>query len=264
MLWINFNAFMPSCTLIIISLSFRQQLHRIFNHMKQFINIQAILAAGIFVCSCDRNENPTTNNPEKTNPPATIKHNATEKETRPVANKSEKEVTKKEPVNKPDPKEIPKRKPYVPLTDEQLRSTLTPLQYQVTKHEATERPWTNKFDKHFEEGIYVCIISGEPLFSSKDKYDSGCGWPAFTKPINSKEIASKTDFKIGYARTEVRAKTGNSHLGHVFPDGPPSKGGLRYCINSASLHFIPKDKLAEEGYGEYVQLFDEDIKEIPQ
>ena len=152
----------------------------------------------------------------------------------------------------------------MPLTDEQLRSTLTPLQYQVTKHEATERPWTNKFDKHFEEGIYVCIISGEPLFSSKDKYDSGCGWPAFTKPINSKEIASNTDFKIGYARTEVRAKTGNSHLGHVFPDGPPSKGGLRYCINSASLHFIPKGKLAEEGYGEYVQLFDEKIKEIPQ
>ncbi|MBA72489.1 MAG: peptide-methionine (R)-S-oxide reductase [Verrucomicrobiales bacterium] len=159
---------------------------------------------------------------------------------------------------------MPKRKAYEPLTDEELRNKLTPLQYQVTKHEATERPWTNKFDKHFEEGIYVCIISGEPLFSSKDKYDSGCGWPAFTKPIDANEIESRTDFKIGYARTEVRAKTGDSHLGHVFPDGPKSKGGLRYCINSASLRFIPKEKLAEEGYGEFVQLFNKKTEEIPQ
>jgi len=152
--------------------------------------------------------------------------------------------------------EMPTRKKYVPLSDEQLRKTLTPIQYQVTKHEATERPWTNEFDKHFEEGIYVCIISGEPLFSSKDKYDSGCGWPAFTKPINSNEIENRTDFKIGYARTEVRAKTGDSHLGHVFNDGPPSKGGMRYCINSASLRFIPKEKLTEEGYGEFASLFE--------
>ena len=151
---------------------------------------------------------------------------------------------------------MPPRKKYVPLTDEELKKTLTPIQYQVTKHEATERPWTNEFDKHFEEGIYVCIISGEPLFSSKDKYDSGCGWPAFTKPINSNEIENRTDFKIGYARTEVRAKTGDSHLGHVFNDGPPSKGGLRYCINSASLRFIPKAKLTEEGYGEFASLFE--------
>ena len=152
--------------------------------------------------------------------------------------------------------EMPTRKKYVPLSDEELRKTLTPIQYQVTKHEATERPWTNEFDKHFEEGIYVCIISGEPLFSSKDKYDSGCGWPAFTKPINSNEIENRTDFKIGYARTEVRAKTGDSHLGHVFNDGPPSKGGMRYCINSASLRFIPKEKLTEEGYGEFASLFE--------
>ncbi len=147
------------------------------------------------------------------------------------------------------------RKPYEPMTDEELRAKLTPLQYRVTKQEGTERAYTGKYDKHYEEGIYVCIISGEPLFSSKDKYDSGCGWPAFTKPIDDGEIVRRTDFKIGYPRTEVRAKTGDSHLGHVFEDGPTDKGGLRYCINSASLRFVPKDKLAEEGYGEYLKLF---------
>ncbi|MFP6874113.1 MAG: peptide-methionine (R)-S-oxide reductase MsrB [Verrucomicrobiales bacterium] len=160
-----------------------------------------------------------------------------------------------EPAPEQSSTQMPKRKPFQTLTDEQLRKTLTPIQYQVTRHEGTERPWINEYDKHFEEGIYVCIISGEPLFSSKDKYDSGCGWPAFTKPINNSEIKSNTDFKIGYARTEVRAKTGNSHLGHVFNDGPQETGGLRYCINSASLRFIPKTKLAEEGYGEYLKLF---------
>ena len=152
---------------------------------------------------------------------------------------------------------MPKREKYKPETDEELRARLTELQYDVTKHEATEARWTNKYDKHFEEGIYVCIISGEPLFSSKDKYDSGCGWPAFTKPIETSEIEERTDYKIGYARTEVRAKTGDSHLGHVFPDGPQDKGGMRYCINSASIRFVPKDKLAEEGYGEYLALFSE-------
>lgn len=160
-----------------------------------------------------------------------------------------------EPSPEQNPKPMPKRKTYKPLSDEQLRKTLTPLQYQVTQHEGTERPFTNKYDEHFEEGIYVCIISGEALFSSKDKYNSGCGWPAFTKPIDTGEIETKTDFKIGYARTEVRAKTGNSHLGHVFNDGPAEKGGMRYCINSASLHFIAKDKLVEEGYGKYLHLF---------
>ena len=232
--------------------------------MKPLISILVILVLGIFTCSCDHSENSTTKKPEKTNPLETKKQDVIDKELAPASIKTETEVAQKEPIKKPEPKKMQKRKAYEPLTDEQLRKTLTPLQYQVTKHEATERAWTNKFDKHFEEGIYVCIISGEPLFSSKDKYDSGCGWPAFTKPINSKEIVSNTDFKIGYARTEVRAKTGNSHLGHIFPDGPKSKGGLRYCINSASLHFIPKDKLAEEGYGEYVQLFEETVKDIPQ
>ena len=119
-----------------------------------------------------------------------------------------------------------------------------------------ERAFTGKYDKHYEEGIYVCIISGEALFSSKDKYDSGCGWPAFTKPIDSTEIERRVDFKIGYPRTEVRAKTGDSHLGHVFNDGPPEKGGQRYCINSASLRFVPKDKLVEEGYGQYLAMFE--------
>lgn len=153
-----------------------------------------------------------------------------------------------------------KRKPYVPLSEKELKKKLTRLQYDVTQNEATERPWTNKYDKHFKDGIYVCIISGEPLFSSLDKYDSGCGWPAFTKPINKDEFTTKTDFHLGYARTEVRAKTANSHLGHVFPDGPKEKGGLRFCINSASLRFIPKEKLVEEGYGDFVELFEKSPK----
>ena len=160
------------------------------------------------------------------------------------------------PTTTDSEKPMPKREEYKAETDEELRARLTEEQYMVTKHEATERPWTNKFDEHFDEGIYVCIISGEPLFSSKDKYDSGCGWPAFTKPIDEDEILSKTDYKIGVARTEVRAKTGDAHLGHVFPDGPADKGGMRYCINSASLRFVPKGKLVEEGYGKYLKLFD--------
>jgi len=147
------------------------------------------------------------------------------------------------------------RETYVPLSAKELKKKLTKLQYDVTQNEATERPWTNKYDKHFKEGIYVCIISGEPLFSSLDKYDSGCGWPAFTKPIDSDEFTTRTDYNLGYPRREVRAKTADSHLGHVFNDGPIDKGGLRFCINSASLKFIPKEKLAAEGYGEYLELF---------
>ena len=147
------------------------------------------------------------------------------------------------------------RQAYVPLSAKELKKKLTKLQYDVTQNEATERPWTNKYDKHFKEGIYVCIISGEPLFSSLDKYDSGCGWPAFTKPIDSDEFTTRTDYNLGYPRREVRAKTADSHLGHVFNDGPKDKGGLRFCINSASMKFIPKEKLAAEGYGEYLELF---------
>lgn len=133
-------------------------------------------------------------------------------------------------------------------------SKLTPLQFEVTQHGQTERPFTNEFDAHFEEGIYVDIVSGEVLFSSKDKFDSGCGWPSFTKPIHQEQVVSKKDFSFGMIRIEVRSKDADSHLGHVFEDGP--KGMPRYCINSASLRFIPKAQLDAEGYGEHKVLFE--------
>ena len=220
--------------------------------MKINKNFLLIAVSGILLSSCEQKYQSTNNSTDQKN----ISVEAIEETIENVKDDQKAVNDSKDKTNQKVTKKMTDRKEYQPLSDEELRKTLTPLQYQVTKHEATERPWTNKFDKHFEEGIYVCIISGEPLFSSKDKYDSGCGWPAFTKPINSNEIVSKTDFKIGYARTEVRAKTGDSHLGHVFEDGPASKGGLRYCINSASLRFIPKTKLADEGYGEYASLFE--------
>jgi len=133
-------------------------------------------------------------------------------------------------------------------------SHLTPLQFEVTQHAQTERPFNNEFDAHFEEGIYVDIVSGEVLFSSKDKFDSGCGWPSFTQPIKKESIVSKKDYAFGMIRIEVRSKEGDSHLGHVFDDGP--KGMPRYCINSASLRFIPKDQLEAQGYGELKALFE--------
>ncbi|MDW8514946.1 MULTISPECIES: peptide-methionine (S)-S-oxide reductase MsrA [Priestia] len=139
--------------------------------------------------------------------------------------------------------------------DEELKKRLTPIQYEVTQNDATEPPFRNEFWNHTEEGIYVDIVSGEPLFSSRDKYDAGCGWPSFTKPINKEEVEENMDVSHNMVRTEVRSKTANSHLGHVFEDGPTEAGGLRYCINSAALRFVPKDKLEEEGYGEYVALF---------
>ena len=131
-------------------------------------------------------------------------------------------------------------------------SKLSPLQYQVTQKNGTEPPFKNPYHDFFEEGIYVDIVSKEVLFSSKDKFDSHCGWPSFAKPIA--EIVEKRDFGFGMIRTEVRSKEANSHLGHVFNDGPKELGGLRYCINSASLRFIPKEKMKEEGYGEYLKL----------
>ena len=135
-----------------------------------------------------------------------------------------------------------------------LKDRLTPIQYAVTQNAATEPPYTGEYDDFFEKGIYVDVVSGEALFSSLDKYDSGCGWPAFTKPLT--KLTQRRDQSFGMERTEVRSRQADSHLGHVFTDGPLDKGGLRYCINSAALKFIPYDQLEEEGYGEYRQLFE--------
>lgn len=137
-----------------------------------------------------------------------------------------------------------------------LRKKLTDIQYEVTQESATERPFSSEYDDFYEDGIYVDIVSGEALFSSKDKYNAGCGWPSFTKPIDGTELTEKDDFKLIRKRVEVRSKEADSHLGHVFPDGPKEATGLRYCINGASLRFIPKDKLEEEGYGEYLKIFE--------
>lgn len=138
-----------------------------------------------------------------------------------------------------------------------LKKRLTPMQYFVTQEDGTEPPFKNEYDAHFEEGIYVDIVSGEALFSSTDKFDAGCGWPAFAKPINPEEISEHDDHSYGYHRTEVRSETADSHLGHVFPDGPEELGGLRYCINSAALKFIPKEEMEAQGYGAYLSLFKE-------
>lgn len=143
---------------------------------------------------------------------------------------------------------------YKKPDDATLRSKLTPEQYAVTQKNATEPAFHNEYWDEKRDGIYVDITTGEPLFISTDKFDSGCGWPSFTKPIEKEVIKEKMDTSHGMIRTEVRSKTGDAHLGHVFTDGPKEKGGLRYCINSASLRFIPKEKMKEEGYGEYLKL----------
>lgn len=139
---------------------------------------------------------------------------------------------------------------------DKLKDKLSDISYRVTQENATEMPFTSPYDNFYEDGIYVDIVSGEVLFSSLDKYDAGCGWPSFTKTLDDKNITEKTDLSHGMIRTEVRSKSADSHLGHVFPDGPKDKGGLRYCINGASLRFIPKNKMEEEGYGKYLEIFD--------
>ncbi len=133
---------------------------------------------------------------------------------------------------------------------------LTPEQYRVTQESGTERPFQNAFHDHHAPGLYVDIVSGEPLFTSLDKFDSGCGWPSFTRPVEDANVVEKRDTSHGMTRTEVRSSHGNSHLGHVFPDGPAEHGGLRYCINSASLRFIPLAELEQAGYGAYRKLFE--------
>lgn len=139
----------------------------------------------------------------------------------------------------------------------ELRARLTPLQWEVTQNGATERPYVNEYDSEFRPGIYVDITDGTPLFVSSRKYNSGCGWPAFTRPINDDTVTEHDDYSFGRHRIEVRAAKSGSHLGHVFPDGPAEDGGMRYCINSASLRFIPKERMEAEGYGSYLNLIEE-------
>lgn len=143
---------------------------------------------------------------------------------------------------------------YKKPSEAELKQRLTPLQYKVTQQEGTETPFKNEYDHNHQAGIYVDIVSGEPLFSSLDKFDSGTGWPSFTRPLETSNVVTKTDRQFFSVRTEVRSKHADSHLGHVFDDGP-APTGQRYCMNSASMRFIPVDKLEAEGYGQYLHLF---------
>lgn len=147
------------------------------------------------------------------------------------------------------------KKVYTKQNKDELKKILTKVQFEVSQENSTEAPFENEYWNSTEHGIYVDINSGEPLFTSLDKFDSGCGWPSFTKPVASENIKENKDITHGMVRTEVRSKYGDSHLGHLFDDGPSDKGGLRYCINSASLAFIPVNKLVDKGYEDYLDLF---------
>ncbi len=164
----------------------------------------------------------------------------------------------KKPAASPSPTASPMNETTSTPTKEELKKRLTPIQYHVTCEEGTEPAFRNAYWDNHRAGIYVDVITGKALFSSTDKYDSGTGWPSFTKPLAKGNVVEHTDRSYGMERTEVRAKDSDAHLGHVFDDGPADKGGLRYCMNSASLRFIPVDKLKEEGYGEYLPLFEKE------
>lgn len=146
-------------------------------------------------------------------------------------------------------------KRYIKPSDEEIKARLSEIEYEVTQKDGTERPFTHEFNNNDEDGIYVDIVTGEPLFSSNDKFDAGCGWPSFTEPMENEHIIEKEDTSLMRRRTEVRSKYGDSHLGHVFEDGPKDKGGLRYCINGAALRFVKKEDMEKEGYEEYLILF---------
>lgn len=146
---------------------------------------------------------------------------------------------------------------YRKKSTEELERSLSKLQFNVTQHNVTEPPFQNEYFNEFREGIYVDITTGEPLFISTQKFESGCGWPSFARPIDEAAINEVKDFSHGMVRTEVRSRTGDTHLGHVFPDGPTEMGGLRYCINSASLKFVPYENMEKEGYADYQRLFRE-------